>query len=298
MADDEKKEDEKEEEKSEEKKEEKQEAKDEQFTIKVDGKERTVTKVELINLAQKADGADAKFREASEMRDNAQHGARIGSLFTSAKDGGLTTKEASELGGLIGLDTADMEKFMANEDKDKNKDDKPAEPEKKVVLTDMPEEVQKAVKASQTAEYEKAVVIITEDCKNVVDKDKILVKLIGDSSTADEVPSKMAAAAGMVFDDVQRRIYSGEQYGPDLVASSLQAIRANLQKFGTPAKASEQPNLPLILGLPQSPVLAKEVLSDDPIKRIEVSGDHYEDNFLQRFQQKVYSEAKKLNRHG
>ncbi len=290
MADDDKKDEEKQEEKTEGKKEEKQESKDETFTIKVDGTERTVTKAELIDLAQKADGADAKFREAAAIRDDAQHGARIGSLFNEAKEGGLSATKASELAGLIGLDTGDMEKFMAKDDKPTKKDEKPAGPEKKLVIEDLPESVQAAVDASKKAEYEKAIQIISEDCKKVVDKDEILVKLIGSSSDAKE---KMAAASGMVFDDVQRRILSGEQYGPDLVASSTQSIRAKLKQFGTPAKTSEQPTLPLMMGLPQSSVLSKEVQADEPIKRVEAGDKSYEDTFLQRFQQKLYQDVKK-----
>ncbi len=265
-----------------------------QFTLKVDGVERTVTRQEVIDLAQKADGADAKFQEAAQIRKDALHGARIGALFTEAGNGGLSAKEASELGGLIGLDTADMEKFMVKAGKPLKKDESPAGPGKKIAMMDLPEEAQRAVTAARKAEYKEAIRVITEDCKNLVDKDEIIVKLIDSTTVASDVPSKMAEATNMVFDDVQRRMLSGEQYGPELVAISVQSIRARLQKFGTPAKALEQPNIPLMMGLPQPSVLPAAVQAKEPIKRVGIEDDKYDENFLHRFQQSVVQSAKKL----
>lgn len=299
MPDDEKKEDQKSEEKDEQKqqeeqKEEKKEEKEETFKLKIDGAEREVTREELITLAQKSGGANKRFQDAAKANEEARVGIRIKELFNKLSDS--TSKpsktDLKELAALTGQDLTELEEMLTGDDEeDEEKDDKTKKAAKKspaghkVALEDMPPEVQESVERDKKRKYEEAIGIIQGDCKIAIDKDKVLGKLI-DSKDGE---AKMASLSEMVFYDVQRRILSGEKYGPEMVASSVQAIRARVKTFGTPSGASEYPgDLSVMMGLGQSAVLPTEVLSETPIERVDsTDATKYVNNFVRRFQQSV-----------
>ena len=68
--------------------------------IKVDGEEKAVSIQDALTMAEKASGADARFREASILRAQANKGLRIAEL--SANKEQLDEKEFVELFGLLG----------------------------------------------------------------------------------------------------------------------------------------------------------------------------------------------------
>jgi hypothetical protein len=90
----------------------------------------------------------------------------------------------------------------------------------------------------------------------------------------------LAAAADVVHEDVLRKIRSGQPFGPEMIAGSIQAARARFKRFGIPEKVAEQKTL--IMGLGQPGGEPMSIQPDEPIKRVESSEAKYADNFVMR----------------
>lgn len=297
MPEDEKKEEQKQEEKQEEKKEEVK-----TFTLKDgSGTDKIVTLEEMQELATKSAGADEKFREAAKIREDVEglkdkgvEADKIVKTFGKLFKGGEYDKsDIREFGEMVGLGGDEMEKMFTEELKKSGtsagaKDD--GTPFRKLKVEDLDEETQetlKQAKQSQIAEAEKK---IAEMVEKAVDKDEFfgtILKKTDDKQRDD----RKAAIEEMVKKDVNRRIlqspYTKEQFGDPMIQGSIQEIRANIKKFGTPSKASEKPVSSLLAGLGLPGDLQTKIQTDEPIERVPVTDDGWMDNFLARLAQKM-----------
>jgi len=108
----------------------------------------------------------------------------------------------------------------------------------------------------------------------------------GDKALVSELKSELL---DQTFKDVQRRVLSQEQTEPNsMISSSLQEVRGNLEKqikrFGTPSLASK--GIPVIpLGQPGH--IPSEAYAKEPVKRKESTEPGYEENFVNRFFQRL-----------
>jgi len=277
---------------------------EEEYTIKVDGIEKVVSRDELINLAQKSAGADKRFQEAAALREKAQRGTRAMELFDRLSDSTNPPSKAdiTELAGLLKLDAGELAAWL-EEEEDPNSGTQTEtnastpsagqQQRQKLTMDDLPDEVKQILTGAKQTQMDAAIALVKKEIKEALDKDDIIAKMketVKDAAGFDEVVQKK------VFEDVQRRIIlAGEQYGPELIADAIQATRSDLKKFGIPSRASEQP-VPNILGLGPSGTLPAEVQTDEPIKRVPSTEEGYEDNVVQRVQQKVLQAFRKARK--
>jgi hypothetical protein len=247
---------------------------EQKFTVTVDGKEQTLTREEAIAALSKVEGADKKFREASDLRKQAERGMKIDSLIARLKDADdPDQKDINELSGLLGVDPS---LFQADDPSGKGGKDKPPQ---KIRLEDLDDNLKAQLEFEAQRSIEAAEAKILEDIKKKVDKDQILGKM---NNVAKESGNELFldAAADMVHEDVLRKIRSGEPFGPVMIDNSIQAARNRLKKFGTPEEAAKTKTI--IMGLGQPGGEPMKIQTDEPIERVDSSEPNYADNFATR----------------
>ncbi len=273
--------------------------KDETFTLKIDGEDKTFTLDELKLQASESAGAQQKFEEAAKIRDKAASGTRIQELLESMKsDKAPDTAKVTEFLRLAGVKDADMGDILATIKSDKGKDadkgGKGKEDDEPITLENLDPRVRAAVEAAESADLKQIRERIEGETKKSVDNDKILGKII-DEITEDDHQKKMKDVLyGMMLDDVRGRILGREPYGPDMIQSSLQKVRARVQNLGIPSKSTGQPPLEGELGL--AAATTPEIRATEPIKRVSSTEPGYEENAVKRVQQLTFKAAKKLGR--
>lgn len=260
--------------------------KDQTYELKVGGETRHVTLEEMRVLAQKSGGADKKFEDASALRKQADDGIRMQELVQrlSDKENPPTEADVKELATMMGVDPSEFNEYLNPEDTPQG-GDKTANVDPKVLADALgmePAEAKMILELSKqglvASEREK----ITKNSHLMVDKDEFFGKIkIGKGGDG-----IIEAVKEMVAEDVFERIEHGGVYGAELVAASIQKIRAHLIKMGIPGKPDEHP---IVLGLvPGGATLPAEVSSDTPIERVSAADDESGDNFVKRYMQKAY----------
>lgn len=229
-------------------------------TIKVNGQERQVTYDELLQMAQKGEGADAKFREAAKYR-------QLWDDMQAVKSGDVTA--FTRVMRAQGYADEDIQTMLAQaqgagDPSPTPRSHAPANPEsgagsgdddelaeliaeiKKGVLADIKKEmsretvdfkrlspeVQDALKRSTNDK-------MMEHLRNSVDKDSVLGEYI---RYADDKQKKYILSRAQ--ESVGRRLNQGQNFwNPDTVAKSLQEVRQELADLGfTPRN---KPRVPL-----------------------------------------------------
>jgi hypothetical protein len=260
------------------------------FDLTVDGEKRSVTLDELQLLAQKSAGADKKFKEASDLRKQAEDGLRMKGLIDRLSDGDHTPTESEvrELAGMLGVDPSEFAEALKDEKSDnppqggKKGSTKPQISKEELVeaLGFDPAEAKAILDYSHNRHIEAARKEIREISDRAVDKDDVFGKMVVGENKDD----RLSTIKDMVAEDVLRRIQDGQQFGAELVAASIQKVRAYLTKFGIPGNPAQYPDT---LGLGPGMGLPAEVHSETPIKRISAAEDGDEENFVARIMQKV-----------
>lgn len=261
------------------------------FSIKVGGEDRTCTLEELKNLAQESAGAQEKFRQASEIRKEAETGIRISQLMESMNSN-PNDQDARELATLLGLDPGElMDEINASKDEQNTSagakgTQKPTElsaEQLSKAMTDMfgmtPEQIAAQLNYSKTRHVNDARKDIRNQTDNAVDKDDVFGKImIGEAKD-----SRSEVLKEMVFEDVLRRIQDGEQFGANMISSSIQKVRSRVTKFGIPNHSHQDP---ITLGLGPGSGLPAEVLSEKTIERVPADSDGYINNAVSRLMQR------------
>lgn len=262
------------------------EKKPEPLVITVDGQKREVTQEELIKLAEKSAGADEAFRKASELRKEAQSGIHTRDLISKLNDGDYmpTKAEVAELAGMIGVDPADFQAYLEGPADDEDDDTVEAMSFDEMFQQTVgmsPADVKEILALSHTREVNGAREQIRGESDNAVDKDEILGKLI----IGEHGKDRAEVIKDLVAEDVFGRIRNGEPYGADLIAKSVQKVRAQIKRFGILDKPD--PQAMLTIGPGPSEGLPAEVQSETPIKRIPADEDRDGSNFVARYVQKA-----------
>ena len=267
--------------------------KEESVTIKIGNETRQVTHAELVELATKSAGADARFEEASAIRKEAERGIRIGTLVKELDE---EQSEASirELAGLLDIDPG---AFMANlnadetggksEDKVKSAEGATAPQIDSITVAAVldqlglnPAEVKATLDYSKQRHINDARKEIRSTTDIAVDSDEVFGKI----AVGDKKDDRLKVIKEMVAEDVLKRITDGDAFGADLIAASVQKIRARVTQMGIPDTSGQHP---ITLGLlPGGGILPEAVNSDEPIKRVSSADDEDEDNVIARYLQK------------
>ena len=268
---------------------------DETFELDVSGEKRTVTLDEMKELATKSAGADAKFEDAADMRKEAEAGIRIGTLVKTLEDGKGSELEAKELAVLLGVDPGDLMDYLKDGDEQHTDDNKnggnlpdtltPEAFQKAYGFS--PAEAKQILEHSQNRHITSARQELRELSDKAVDKDEIFGKMV----IGDKKDDRMSVIKDMVAEDVLGKVERGNAFGADMVAASIQKIRAQFTKFGIPNNPVINP---VVLGLGPGVELPSEVQAEEPIKRISAFESGGDDNLVKRYLQKAVKAARNL----
>jgi hypothetical protein len=271
--------------------------KDQTYEITVDGEKRQVTVDEMRNLAQKAAGAEKKFEAASKLRKEAEDGIRVKELVSRLSDSSHspTETEIKEFAGIIGVDPSDMAEYLAKGSNEEGKENAPAIDDKvfdeayvrRFGITPAEAKQREEYRHQQDIDRAKKEIRILSD--KTVDKDEVFGKM----KIGEKADDRISVIKDMVAEDVLGRIQNGEPFGAELVAASVQKIRAYLTKFGIPGKPEQYP---VALGLGPSGGLPAEVNSEEPIQRVSAADPKGVDNFVARYMQRGLKKLREVNR--
>lgn len=265
----------------------------EQFTVTVDGTPMTFTKEEALKKVSESAGAQKKFEDASKMLKEAQPGLQLSGLMKELQgQKEPDPQKMEEFLGLLGVEGADATKLMeemgiGSKEDDKGKDK--GKGRKSVKMEDLDDRTRAAVEAAEQMDLENIRGKIDSEVKKGLDNDKILVKLI-DSMPEDRQDKLRQVLSDMAIEDVRGRILAREGFGPEMIQSTLQKIRARVDDLGIPAVASGQ--AAAALG-PTTATWGPEVHSTEPIKRLPTTDDKYEENAVSRFRQMFVNAMRK-----
>jgi len=237
-------------------------------TVTYDGRTYTKTIEELVKDAEKAGGADEKFRKAAELRNQATTEAQIGQLVLTMRDESKPMEERLDamrkFGVLLGDDPAAVEQSIQQylqtaqvQSQQGPQGQQGASGNTKgqggqgglgnIDLSKLPPEVQEAVKFAQEAQAERDRQAIYEVIEKGVDTDPILGKLPVESPGEGQ-PSPRDKIKDLAKREVAYRVLVlGEDFGPKLVGDVLQELRTlpNLfTKPDTPAEGRVRLELP------------------------------------------------------
>ncbi len=267
--------------------------KDETYTLSIDGENKTYTLEELKMEAQKSAGADVKFEKASKMVKDAAPGleiARLAQELKTSKSPDLQVQKdflhalgvsQEQIDGMLSI-TGDPTPPTKKEPEGTKK----PEP---IALEKLDPRLRSIVEEAEKAQFESIRKGISESCEKSVDNDKVLGKMVNEMSS-DRQTQWLDTAKKLLNKDVERRILAREEYGPDMIASSLQSVRATLETLGVPSNVAGQPPL---AGLDYTSVLGPNIHKAEPIKRVKVDDPDYEQNASERLQQLVYANMRK-----
>jgi hypothetical protein len=263
------------------------------FTLKVDGDQKTYTMEELREAAQKSLGADAKLERASKMLKEAESGLKLGRLAQKIKDSKSPDFETQrEFLEALGVPQEQIETLLSSSDKD-GKGEKTGDSSQKtknlVTLDNLGPREKEILQEAERAQHERIREDIKKSCEKSVDNDKVLGKM-AEGMSDERRTAWLNTAKRLLNKDVERRILAREAYGPEMLATSLQTVRATLEEIGVPSKVAGQPP---IEGLDYASVLGPNIHSAEPIKRVAVDDPQYEAVAAQRLQQMVYSNIRK-----
>ena len=258
--------------------------KDQLHEIVVDGNKKFLTNKELTDYAQKGFSADKKFEDAADVRKSNADAIRMKELVDrlGSSDHQPTDVEVKELAGMLGIDPTEFSKYLKEEDPpadDGKKEGKINEDALATALGMTPAEAKTILALSKQGLIDSERAKIKDFTHNMVDKDEFYGKIkVGKGGDG-----IIDAVKEMVAEDVFTKIEHGDVYGADLVAASIQKVRAHLIKMGIPGKPDEHP---ITLGLVPGLTLPSEVSSETPIERVSSAESKGEDNFVMRYIQK------------
>lgn len=266
----------------------------ESFEIEVDGEKKVLTRDEMVKQAQLGFASTKRFQDASAKEKANAEKIRMADMVANFSNPEYepTEAEITEFAAKIGVDPKEFMEFLNDNNDDgkgdkggkgldlSNIDEKAAQAIVQKALGISPAEAKQVIEYSQQRHIRDAKKEIREMSDKAVDKDEIFGKIIVGEGRED----KLAVAKELVAEDVLRKIQDGMPFGAELVAASVQKIRAHLQKFGIPGKPDQYP---VTLGLGPSEGLPAEVLQEKPIDRKKAVDDGDESNFIARWMQKM-----------
>ncbi|HUT12451.1 MAG TPA: hypothetical protein VMY42_18275, partial [Thermoguttaceae bacterium] len=218
-------------------------------TIKVDGREQTVTVGELRAMAEKSSGADARFREAAATQARAKTGLRLQELserFRSVTMGQVTDAEITEYCQLNGLDaektTAVIARLRVEQHAAAGTAAGASGDDEDAAVTGLQQQVAalnarlETLQSSDSQRQEReGEAVLRQNLRNRLTSDPILGKMLvvkddRDWEDASTAPGTLLRDA---FAEVRSRVVFGRlALTPELLEDVMLTLRSRIQQFG------------------------------------------------------------------
>lgn len=269
------------------------------FELTVDGQKKVVTLDEMKTMAQKSAGADAKFQQASELRNSAQNGIRLQELISRVNDPNQQPSDTDikEIASIMGIDptgfVAEYKQALGD-----GTNNTTTTTNTKGNVQDLSADFQRVfqdqfgitpAEAKQRMDYwyqkdiKEAKQDIIQESNKIVDKDEIFGKMIiGDGGKVNK--DRLAVIQNRVAEEIIRGLQDGKPFTAELKTAAIQKVRAELTQFGILNKPDRYP---VTLGFGPGNGLPIEVPIDKPVERVNTVDDNSGDNFIKRIAQKV-----------
>lgn len=262
------------------------------ISLNIKGETKEFTLAEIKTMAEKAGGADATFREASEMRTKA----------TAKEEAAVEAVEAMELHQKVqGNFATDQEKnrycdlFNADQDyrnlilggqvtEPANKDnDTKGEPKSSspVTLTDLDTQLQETLRGAADTTAKNKTDAIIEAIKNSVDKSEDFGTIFKglDSSNVDSVKS---LARDQIRNGLAVKMRAGQRYSTQLVSDTVKAVADSMQKLGGYLQPAEKPGSTITGFGSDAAAFETQTIDGKPPERVAGDDPNYADNFHKR----------------
>jgi DNA-binding protein Fis len=260
------------------------------FTLKVGGQDRQVTQAELIEMATKSAGADAKFEEAARVRKEAQKGLRVMEILGGLKEEqDLNPAVVYELYGLLGMDPSQAAQLFEGGTMTPPKQTTPAPAANLPGSLIKPEQLSPEIRASldyaEKMELQNVRENMRKSTREAVDKDEVLGKIMKelDGKDREQIRNELYE---MAIEEVDRSVLMGQPFGADSTRAAVQKLRARISRIGIPTGGTGLP-----LTQPGQPGGGGNmfVVPNEPVQRVPAKEATYADNFATRVMQSLRS---------
>jgi len=260
-------------------------------SMTIDGKTVEKTLEEVVKMAEKVGGADARFREAAEIRKAAQNGVEIMELKGKLEDGDASDEEIDRWVEIWDL-TDDDKAFLKGEEpaaknkpapqkKDPVPPRSPGSEEKKVKFEDLDPRIQKSIQVSEEQDRAQREREFKEEVAGAIkasDELKEILKKVEEK----ERGGISKFLQGQCESEVVARLFQGERYGTKFVKKTVDSVIQRAIKFGSLFRGGDTP----VPGIPSDgSSVPMNIQGDKPIERVASDTPNYSDNFAARFRQ-------------
>lgn len=272
------------------------------YELQVNGEKRTMTLDELKTAAQKAEAANAKFEEAANLRKEAEAAVKTMNIIKKLNSSEtLSYEEAGFLADNIGGEASDyMDTPTQNtqtQQPTRTQEPQDTKPQGPITLDMLDPQLQEQIKGVVTHNMETqandALETVKKELRESLDKDDVIGKML--SKVPEEKKSDLSNALfDMLFEDISQKVGVRRlQYGPEMIQESLQKVRNRLSLFGNPTSGNDKPVIPVTGMSALSTEATSQIMSDEPIKRVEATSSKYADNFAARLAQALAKNSTK-----
>jgi len=224
---------------------------DAMVTVKVDGVEVQKPLADVIRDAEKASGADKRFREAAEIKKQAADGIRLQELVRGMNAGGLTAEQTAEnlmeYHTLLGYtdeqaraQVAQFQQLAAGQNGAVDGDGAAAGEETSEQLKQRLAQVEQSVQDDRNkVKNEETKAFIEAECRKAVDNDPLLGAMMKDKAANPELKNNVWDA---VWNGVRRRVVADRrQYGPEIVQEAMAEVGFFLSRTPRNPVAGSEP---------------------------------------------------------
>lgn len=239
--------------------------------LTINGEKRTLTAREAFKLAEKAEGAEKRFRDAAALASRAQKGVRIQDLLDAGSANQLDDNGMTELCGLLGVNPQDLATDTEDETMDEGATDAGSagaqEQRKPITVADLDPSLQAQLKAAHDVSVTNYQEQWVRAIDGAIQSDTVLQERIaGDTG-------RNAAIRQLVTSEVNRRVLAGQKPGPELLQASVQQARTIAKAFESGVATP---------GLGPAPTMPPGFQAGKPPKRVSVQDPDYTENLVHR----------------
>jgi len=252
---------------------------------------------EILKLAEKAGGADARFAEYAEMKkslqDDADYGREVRDLKAKVTNGTATQNEYRRWGQMWDMSDEEVEQMIYGETAN-NTQSQENKKLSEITMDMLPKELQDKLRRLDELErtdHQRQEEEFITSTRKALDNNEIFQKMtakVTDPKGKEAIIEKLIASARS---EAVRRLQSGTPYGPELIRSVAQSVAEDFMTFSNlvnPTDSAKESGMDaeteaFLGGISGSGALTGiQTQSNEPLKRVDIRDPNWADNVLRR----------------
>ena len=259
------------------------------YEVVVSGRKVEMTLDELKAKASEATGAQQKFQEAAELRQQAQEGMRLMNLAKKMQEGTAGPADVNEFVRLVGGDPAELENFMEQQNAQQHTNGQtPPQNQsyvpQKVTKDQLDPEIQRTLDRAQESQLAQIREKLERQTREGIDNDEVLSKIIS-GLPADVQSDVKQELYDMAIERVRNNVVlDNKPFGAALVQEVARALRSRVKRLGIPATSGQ---MPTSVSGPGGGFGGPQIPLDKTIERVPSTDPDYIEKMTQRVQQSM-----------